>query len=110
MPKTVSASEAKNRFGAIVDWAVESQDDVIIESHGAPKVVIVSFEAYQEIERLREAARRQEALARLQRLRDQVVARNRDLTQEDADALGDRFSREAMADMAQEGKIAYQGE
>ena len=110
MPKTISASEAKNRFGAIVDWAVQSQDDVIVESRGDPKVVIISYESYQEVERLRKDAQRQAALARLGRLRDEVRARNQDLTSEEADALIDRFSSEVATEMVQEGKIAYQGE
>ena len=110
MPKTISASEAKNRFGAVVDWAVQSQDDVIVESRGDPKVVIISYESYQEVERLRKDAQRQAALARLERLRDEVRARNQDLTSEEADALIDRFSSEVATEMVQEGKIAYQGE
>ncbi|NLF15195.1 MAG: type II toxin-antitoxin system Phd/YefM family antitoxin [Anaerolineaceae bacterium] len=110
MVKRVSASEAKNRFGAIVDWAVQSQQEVIVESYGEPKVVILSYEAYTEIEQLREAARRQEALARLRQLRDEVRARNQDLTPEEAQALSDRFSREAATEMVQEGKIAFQEE
>lgn len=43
MPRTVSASEVKTKFGAIVDWAIESKDDVIVESHGQPRVVIIAY-------------------------------------------------------------------
>jgi hypothetical protein len=44
MPRRVSASEAKTRFGAIADWAVESQDGIIVKSHGQPKQDYVAQE------------------------------------------------------------------
>lgn len=109
MPRTVSASEAKTKFGSIVDWAAESQDDVIVESHGQPKVVIISFEEYQQVLKLREDARRQSALLRLRNLRDQVRARNQDVDEEQAASLAGRFSQEVVAEMANEGKVLYQG-
>ncbi len=49
MPRTISASEAKTRFGSIMNWAGESQDDVIVESYGEPKVVIIPFGEYQKV-------------------------------------------------------------
>ena len=54
MPRTVSASEAKTQFGAILDWAIKCKDDVIVESHGKPKAVIISFEEHQKVAELRE--------------------------------------------------------
>jgi prevent-host-death family protein len=49
MPRTVSASEAKAHFGSIVDWALDHEDEVIVESHGQPKVTIVPFEEYRKM-------------------------------------------------------------
>ena len=65
MPRRISASEAKTRFGAIAEWAAESQDDVIVESHGQPKVVIISYQEYQRLLALRDQARRHQALQQL---------------------------------------------
>jgi prevent-host-death family protein len=110
MPKTVSASEAKTQFGSIMNWSVERQDDVIVESRGRPKVVIIPFEEYERLRTLREAARRQEALARLERLREEVRARARGLSKEEAESITDRFAREVIAEMAQEGKVDYQSD
>jgi prevent-host-death family protein len=110
MPRTVSASEAKTNFGAIANWAAESKDDVIVESHGEPKVVIMSFEEYQQVLKLREEARRQSALLRLRNLRDQVRAHNQDLSEEQATSLADRFSEEVIADMADEGQAPDHGQ
>jgi prevent-host-death family protein len=108
MPRRVSASEAKMRFGAIAEWAAESQDDVIVESHGQPKVVIISFEEYQRLVVLREEARRQDALQRLQALRDKVRARNPEMDEQQAASLAERFTREVVAELADEGKLRYQ--
>lgn len=108
MPKTVSASEAKTKFGSIVGWAVESNDDVIIESHGKPSVVIMSFEEYQKVVNLREEARRREALTELECLRESVRARNQDLDEAQATALADRLSRDIIEDMVREKKVTFE--
>ena len=49
MPRTVSASEAKNELGGIMAWARENKDDVVIDNRGQPNAVLVSFEEYQKI-------------------------------------------------------------
>ena len=107
MPRTVSASQAKTQFGSIIKWAIDAKDNVIIESYGQPKAVIVPFEVYEQMVELREKARREEALARLERLGEKVRARNSDLTEEQGDSLAGRFSRETIGEMADEGKISY---
>ena len=110
MPRRVSATKAKTQFGAIADWTVENKDEVIVESRGQPKVAIIPFEEYERLARLREEARRRAALSRLERLREQVQARNQDLDEKTADSLTDRFTREVIADLVKEGKVKYRGE
>ncbi len=107
MPKTVSASEAKNRLGAIIGWVLQNKDDVIVESRGEPKVVVVPFSEYEQMKQIKEQTRRRDALSKLEKLRDRVRARNQDLSGEQADALADRFSREIVEDMAKEGRIKF---
>jgi len=107
MPKVVSASEAKVLFGAMTDWAAENDDQVIVESHGKPKVVIITYEQYQEMLRLREEARRRGALERLARLAEKVRARNQYLTKEQADELASRLTREVIEEMIAEGSANY---
>ena len=109
MPKKVSASEAKTKFGSIVGWTVDNKDEVIVESRGHPKAVIMAFEEYQELMGLRQKSLRQQALAELEALRDKVQARNQDLDEQGAQSLADRFTREVFSDMVKEGKITYQG-
>lgn len=108
MPKTVSASEAKNRLGAVLSWVQDNQDEVIIESHGEPAVVVMSIAEYEKVKILKEQERRTQALEQLRRLRSEVQARNKDLTPEEGDALADRFSHEIVEDMVSEGKIRYE--
>jgi prevent-host-death family protein len=108
MPRTVTASEAKNQLGSIVGWVLENQDEVIIKSHGEPKAVIMSFDEYEKMQMLKEQARRKEALERLRTLRESVRERNQDLTEEQAMEIADRFTREVIDEMAAEGKIKFE--
>lgn len=108
MPKTVSASEAKTKFGSIIDWSLTNGDDVIVESHGKPTVVIIPFEQYQKVRDLREQSRRREALAQMEGLRQQVRARNQDLDEKHAEALADRFTRDVIAGMIEDEKVTFQ--
>jgi prevent-host-death family protein len=108
MPRTVSATEAKDKLGGIMAWVRKNDDDVIIESRGRPNAVIVSIEEYQRILAWRERARREEALARLERLRQRIGDRNQDLSDEEAVSLADEVSREAVDRLIRKGKISYQ--
>jgi prevent-host-death family protein len=46
-PKTLSAREAKNRFGYLIDMA--RQEPISIEKHGRPVVVVMSIEDYERM-------------------------------------------------------------
>lgn len=107
MPKTVSASEAKTQFGSMVDWVVEQKDEIIVQSYGAPRVVIVAFEEYEKLATLRKAEQRRQALAALEELRMQVSTRNHDVQEADAEALADRLAREAAQQLADQGAIHF---
>lgn len=109
MPRIITATEAKTHMGAILDWTVEHEDEVIIQAHGQPKAVLISFAAYQKNRNQQEIMRRQAALARLEALAQRQEARNPDLGQTEAEALVDRFSRDAFAEMVAEGRIQYGG-
>ncbi len=110
MTRMISATEAKAKLSSLMDWAVKNRDEVIVQSRGNPKAVIISYDAYEQYKELEEQARRKKALAQLEALATQIQARNQDLTAEDADALADRFTREVIAEMVSEGKIQYQSE
>ena len=108
MPRTVSASEAKARLGSVIEWAVQEKDEVIVESHGEPKAVIMAFEEYQKVKSLREQQRRQQVLERMRQLRTKVQQRKKDLTSEQAEVLADKFTREVVDDLVKEEKIRFE--
>lgn len=45
--KTLSARDAKNRFGYLIDTA--RQEPVSVEKHGRPVVVVISVEDYERL-------------------------------------------------------------
>lgn len=98
--KTVSATEAKNRLGALIGEVVNGQEDVVIENHGRPRAVLISYELYQELQEAWEQRERREALEDLRRLREEVLARNQDLDDEAAEQLIQEVSREVRAEVA----------
>jgi prevent-host-death family protein len=107
MPKTVTASEAKNRLGAIIRWVVQNHDTVVVENRGEPKVVVMSASDYQEIGAIKEQVRRRQVLARLERLRAEIGRRSPDLSPDEAERLADRLVRDVIEDLVQEGKIRF---
>ncbi len=108
MSRTVTATEAKNRLGALLEAVAERQDEVIVESHGRARAVIVPVDAYEEFKALRDQKRRQDAVSSLRRLREQVRARNKDLSDEEALAIADEISHAAVDRMAERGEIVFE--
>lgn len=58
MPKTISSTEARRSFGALLRWVEEYQDAVIITRRGEPVAALLSYEEYQELQRLQEQERK----------------------------------------------------
>jgi prevent-host-death family protein len=109
MAKTVSATEAKVRLGAMMEWVAVNTEDIIIEAHGRPKAVLISYGQYEDVLRMRGEATRQDALRRMEALAEQIGERNSDLTDEDVDRLADRFTREVVNELVSEGRVSYKG-
>ena len=107
MPKTVSANEAKNRLGSLLGYVSEHGDEVIVETYGKPKAVIMSYAAYEEVQALRGQAQRADALERLRRLQERTAARNQDLTEVAAIEIAERVSHELIDDLAARGEIRF---
>ena len=49
MERVVSATEARNRFGELMRWVVESQQPVIVKRGGKPHVVVLSVAEYERL-------------------------------------------------------------
>jgi prevent-host-death family protein len=107
MTRTISSNEAKQRWGAVISAVSEQGDEVIVESHGKPKVAVISYEEFERFNELREQQRRAEIMERLRVLEARQLARNNELTDEQVDELADRAAHEAFDDLAEEGKIIF---
>lgn len=108
MPKTVSVSEAKNKLSALLEWAVEQGDEIVVESRGEPKAVILRYGEYEELLQFRAQQRRRAALQQLEALAAQVQGRNSDLGEEEADQLAEEIAQETVRRMVDEGKARFQ--
>lgn len=100
MPKIVSSSEAKARFGEYLKWAAERNDQIIIKLYGEPAAVIMSYAEYEEMEKLRKREQKRKVLEALETLRQEARIQNPRLAAEDAyRAAG--FSEELVQEMLQ---------
>lgn len=108
--KTMSSNEAKQQWGSVMNAASAPNDAVIVESHGKPKVAVISYDRFEKMRELESQARRAQALEQLRQLEEQIGNRNSDLTDEQIEALADLFSREFVEDLVAEGKVAFEPE
>jgi prevent-host-death family protein len=92
MSKTVTATEAKNRLGALMAEAQEAP--VIVEIRGDPKAAIISIDDLRELETLRDAEERRQRIERMHRLHERLAARNADLSYEEATAIIEQATRD----------------
>lgn len=108
--RTLSTTEAKNQFSAVVNSVADNDETVVVQQHGRPKVAIISMDEFDGLQQWKERQRREEALRQLRELRREVRAQNEDLTDEQAMELATRFVREVVEEMYDEGKLRYADE
>lgn len=108
MVRAVSATEAKNRFGTVLDWVIKDGDEVVVERQGRPLAAILSMAAYDRFKELREKERRQQALETLRSVQNRVSARNNDLTPEQIEGIADQFSRDVIQGLVEKGKVRFE--
>ena len=71
MERTVSATEARIRFGEWMRRAVEQGEAIVVQKGGQPYAVILSFEAYQRLQQ-GSHSEWQDTLLRMRRLRQRL--------------------------------------
>lgn len=108
MVKTLSSNEVKQRWGAVMGSVSKGEDEIIVESHGKPKVAVISYNEFEAFQDFRKKQRRAAAYARLKELERRIGDKNKDLTEEQIDELANRFSHEFIEDLAREGKIRFE--
>lgn len=92
--RTVSATEAKNRFGAVVKSARDDVDVVVVENHGEPYAFILSPSEFQRLQDADNELRRRVRLEHFDEVMRAQAERNRDLSAEEADEMAVRAVRE----------------
>lgn len=102
--RTVAPTDIEWTLQAVIDAVRDDEDTVIVESDGAPKAAVISFERYQQLQ----ALEREHALGRLKEIERGLGDRNDDLSDDEIDELGTRFSRGFPRDLAREGKLAFE--
>jgi prevent-host-death family protein len=96
MVRTISATEAKVKFGAVTQQVIDDGEPVIVESHGQPRVAIVPVAQLERLAELEEQERRRLWLERARALRAKVRENNRDLPADQAAQIADDIVREAV--------------
>ena len=99
--KAISATEAKNRLGALISEVAGGGGAVLIEHHGRPHVVVVSIEEWSAISEMKQKVMRQEAWDEIKRLAAVARERNANLSEDEADAIVDELVDEAKRRVAE---------
>jgi prevent-host-death family protein len=82
VPRSISAQEARQRLGELLEEVFYRGDEVVIERAGKPMGVVVSPQRYAAYERQREEARK-----RFWEKVDKVWEQNKDVDPDEVDAL-----------------------
>ena len=105
MAKTVTATEAKNKLGQILDMAIRDQP-VIISNYGRPSSVVISYDEYEEYKSYRKD-KNKTLWEKLEKLRKKAVAKNTDLTEEEANKIAMRARDEILDSIVKRKKDKF---
>lgn len=106
--KTISISDGRKQFSSVINWAEQNQDDVIVQSRGQSKAVIIPFADYELLQQARERARKRKAIEELKAIAQRVRAANPDMTAEQADQIGEEVTREAIENLVNKGEVVFE--
>lgn len=105
--KVIGATELKNKAGAVLDWADKTHTDLVIESRGKPKAVIMSYQDYKRVQQLRKQEERRQAFAEWEQLSQEVQAQNPGFTDEEVDQMAIDVSKELTKDVIKKRQTVY---
>lgn len=108
MSRAVSISQAREQLSAVLRWTRENSDDIIIENRGRAEAVIIPVKDYELLQAARERQRRSELMGQLTALAEEVRSQNSEISQAEADAIGDEISRDAVQSLVDKGKIRFE--
>lgn len=106
--RTMSSNEAKQNWGQVMAVANEPDTTIIIESHGKPRVAVISYDELTAYRAFRTEQLRQEGLRVLREIEAAYDGRNDDLTDEQINDLAARSGREYWQEFAASEVIAFE--
>ena len=86
MPRTVSSTQAKAQLGTLLKWIDQHDDEVIVELYNKPTAVIMTYDEYEEIVKLRRQERQRQAETQTQHT-GEIEVRNPEMLVEEASRL-----------------------
>lgn len=98
MPRTISMDEAQQDLGNVLQWAKENKEGVILEQSGKPEGVIMAYDAYAELIKLRKQESKRKAREVIDAISREASARNQDLIMEEVYRLAG-FSEEVIQEL-----------
>jgi prevent-host-death family protein len=108
MTRTVTLDEAQRNLEEMLQWAKENNEGVIVEQSGKPEGVLVSYDEYTELDRVRKQEAKRKAQAAIEAISREAAARNQDLTAEEAYRLAG-FSEDVICETIEyDRKLAQQ--
>lgn len=101
--KTASVSETRQQLSSFLNWIKRNRKDVVIQSRGQAKAVIIPIADY-DLQEARERRRRQKAIAELKQIALESGNRNEGMPQKEAERIADEVTAEAIDSLAEQGK------
>jgi prevent-host-death family protein len=108
MTVVVSASEAKNNLGSLLSRVRKNEEAIIVENRGAPAAAIISITEFDMLQEMKERARREEALATLRAIRARLDELQKDMTQEEREAMIEELSNDVMDGVLAKTKLRFE--
>jgi prevent-host-death family protein len=105
--KTISATQAKNQFGALVESVKDGEGDVIVENRGEPVVAIISASRYDGLERLEKEEKRRKAAETIRSLRGRVLAQSVNFSDQETETFIKQLVDESIESLFAKGKLRY---
>jgi prevent-host-death family protein len=106
----ITATEAKNTLGSILDRVQSGDEAVVIERHGRPEAVVIGYEHYEVIQAMLRKDRTEKTWRDLRKRAAALRERNQDLSEEEVETLADEISRETVAHLIAERKSEYKAD
>jgi prevent-host-death family protein len=108
MTRTVTATEAKNRLGALIRTVSEGDSAVVIESRREPVAILISPGDFEELLQWRKEKQRKAALELLRDYQEKHTSANDDLSEVEIASIAQRAAQEIVEGLREAGAIQFE--